>query len=216
VDLAEEGQTERTIRFIFIHSRIADRRKTNRKRRAVRCLALRFIVHHHGHGCLPYLHKMCVLTVWDAAEKCNVTQGNARARQGHGKGTARARQGQGTARHGKGTARARQGHGKGTERNGTDFLGGVVMIASDRIRRKNVTYDWKTEIVVYQGILAVAGAGASVLVPAPYWPSYPEMVVLAGANPVIVPTEADTGYLLTASQLFVDGFSVASDTRRAW
>jgi aspartate/glutamate/aspartate-prephenate aminotransferase len=82
-------------------------------------------------------------------------------------------------------------------------------IAADLSRRKGVEYDWKTEIVVgngakqcvYQGILAVAGAGDVVLVPAPYWPSYPEMVALAGANPVIVPTTADTGYLLTAAQL---------------
>jgi aspartate/glutamate/aspartate-prephenate aminotransferase len=82
-------------------------------------------------------------------------------------------------------------------------------IAADLARRKSVEYDWKTEIVVgngakqcvYQGILAVAGAGDAVLVPAPYWPSYPEMVSMAGANPVIVPTEAETGYLLTAAQL---------------
>jgi aspartate/methionine/tyrosine aminotransferase len=82
-------------------------------------------------------------------------------------------------------------------------------IAADLARRKGVKYDWKTEIVVgngakqcvYQGILAVAGAGDAVLVPAPYWPSYPEMVAMAGATPVIVPTDADTGYLLTAAQL---------------
>jgi aspartate/methionine/tyrosine aminotransferase len=82
-------------------------------------------------------------------------------------------------------------------------------IAADLLRRKGVTYDPKTDIVVgngakqcvYQGILAVAGAGDQVLVPAPYWPSYPEMVALAGASPVIVPTTADTGYLMTAEQL---------------
>lgn len=40
-----------------------------------------------------------------------------------------------------------------------------------------------------------------VLVPAPYWPSYPEMASLAGAQPVIVETTADNGYLLTAQAL---------------
>jgi aspartate/methionine/tyrosine aminotransferase len=82
-------------------------------------------------------------------------------------------------------------------------------IAADLKRRKGVVYNPQTEIVVgngakqcvYQGILAVAGAGDQVIVPAPYWPSYPEMVSLAGAAPVIVPTKAETGYLLTANEL---------------
>jgi aspartate/glutamate/aspartate-prephenate aminotransferase len=82
-------------------------------------------------------------------------------------------------------------------------------IAADLQRRKGLTYDAKTEIVVangakqcvYQGVLATAGVGDSVLIPAPYWPSYPEMAILARATPVIVPTEAATGYLLTADGL---------------
>jgi bifunctional aspartate aminotransferase and glutamate/aspartate-prephenate aminotransferase len=82
-------------------------------------------------------------------------------------------------------------------------------ISNDLARRKGVTYDPATEIVVgngakqsvYQGILAVAGAADEVLVPAPYWPSYPEMVLLAGATPVIVETTAVTGFLMTPTDL---------------
>lgn len=82
-------------------------------------------------------------------------------------------------------------------------------IAKDLKRRKGVEYNPLTEIVVgngakqsvYQGILAVAGMGDKVIVPAPYWPSYPEMVLLAGATPIIVETTPANGFLLTAEQL---------------
>lgn len=81
-------------------------------------------------------------------------------------------------------------------------------IAEDLNKRKNVKYDPKTEIVVgngakqsvFQGIMAVAGGGDEVIVPAPHWP-YPEMVKLTGAQPVIVNTRPETGYLLTADEL---------------
>jgi len=43
--------------------------------------------------------------------------------------------------------------------------------------------------------------GDEVIIPAPYWLSYPEMVKLAGATPVIVPTAASHGYRLTPEQL---------------
>ncbi len=40
-----------------------------------------------------------------------------------------------------------------------------------------------------------------VLIPTPYWVSYPEMVRLAGATPVVLPTSVETGYRLTPEQL---------------
>ncbi|VAX31336.1 Aspartate aminotransferase [hydrothermal vent metagenome] len=39
--------------------------------------------------------------------------------------------------------------------------------------------------------------GDEVLVPAPYWLSYPEMIILAGGQPVIVPTTQNTGFKIT-------------------
>ena len=49
----------------------------------------------------------------------------------------------------------------------------------------------------YNALLAVLNPGDEVLIPAPYWVSYPEMVKLAGGEPVIVPTSAENGYKLT-------------------
>ncbi len=43
--------------------------------------------------------------------------------------------------------------------------------------------------------------GEEVIMPSPYWLSYPEMVKLAGGVPVIVPTTAEGQYKITASQL---------------
>lgn len=82
-------------------------------------------------------------------------------------------------------------------------------IAQDLKSRKNVIYNPNTEIVVgngakqcvYQGILATCGPGDAVIIPAPYWPSYPEMVTLAGAVPIILETKETDGYLLTAESL---------------
>ncbi len=54
---------------------------------------------------------------------------------------------------------------------------------------------------MYQGVLATCGPGDAVIVPAPYWPSYPEIASLVGAEPVIVDTTADGGYLLTPEAL---------------
>ncbi len=40
-----------------------------------------------------------------------------------------------------------------------------------------------------------------VLIPAPYWLSYPDMVILAGATPVVVPTEAENNFMVTPEDL---------------
>lgn len=50
-------------------------------------------------------------------------------------------------------------------------------------------------------MLALIEPGDEVIIPAPYWLSYPEMVKLAGGVPVIVQTDASTGYKITADQL---------------
>ena len=53
----------------------------------------------------------------------------------------------------------------------------------------------------YLAILAVCGSGDEVLVPAPYWVSYPEMVKLAGADPVVLSADDTTGFRITAEQV---------------
>ena len=49
--------------------------------------------------------------------------------------------------------------------------------------------------------MALIEAGDEVIIPAPYWVSYPEMVTLAGGTPVIVPTTAEQNYRITPDQL---------------
>jgi aspartate aminotransferase len=53
----------------------------------------------------------------------------------------------------------------------------------------------------YLAILATISAGDEVIIPAPYWVSYPEMVKLAGGTPVVVNAEDVTGFKITPAQL---------------
>ena len=50
-------------------------------------------------------------------------------------------------------------------------------------------------------VLALVDDGDEVVIPAPYWVSYPQMVKLAGGNPVIVPTGFEQNFKMTAAQL---------------
>ncbi|NLQ05047.1 pyridoxal phosphate-dependent aminotransferase [Cylindrospermopsis raciborskii] len=54
---------------------------------------------------------------------------------------------------------------------------------------------------LYNLIMALIEPGDEVIIPAPYWLSYPEMVTLAGGRSVIVPTYADNGYKISVQQL---------------
>ncbi len=53
----------------------------------------------------------------------------------------------------------------------------------------------------YLAILAVCSPGDEVLIPAPYWVSYPEMVKLAGALPAFLPSDDTTGFRVSAEQV---------------
>ena len=54
---------------------------------------------------------------------------------------------------------------------------------------------------LYNAFIATLNAGDEVVIPAPYWVSYPDMVLLAGGTPVIAPTSQETNYKLTPAQL---------------
>ena len=54
---------------------------------------------------------------------------------------------------------------------------------------------------LYNLMVALIEPGDEVIIPAPYWLSYPEMVKLASGKPVIVRTDASTGYKITPEQL---------------
>ncbi|RMN50146.1 aspartate aminotransferase [Pseudomonas syringae] len=55
--------------------------------------------------------------------------------------------------------------------------------------------------VIYNALAATLNEGDEVIVPAPYWVSYPEMVQLCGGEARIVTCEADTGFKLTPAAL---------------
>ncbi len=61
----------------------------------------------------------------------------------------------------------------------------------------------------YNAIIATCNPGDEVLIPAPFWLSYPEMVKLAGATPVIVPTSEANGFKITPEQ-FRDAMTPAT------
>src|SRR6202795_3710653 len=51
----------------------------------------------------------------------------------------------------------------------------------------------------YNGILAPCHPGDEVVIPSPYWVSYPDMVRLTGADPVIVPTSERNSWKMSAA-----------------
>ncbi|MEY2788624.1 MAG: hypothetical protein RLZZ34_1767, partial [Verrucomicrobiota bacterium] len=80
---------------------------------------------------------------------------------------------------------------------------------ADKFQRENgLTYK-PSQIIVSNGgkhscynvILATCQEGDEVIIPAPYWLSYPEMVKLAGATPVILETTDQTEFKVTPAQL---------------
>jgi aspartate/methionine/tyrosine aminotransferase len=54
---------------------------------------------------------------------------------------------------------------------------------------------------VYNTFQALCNEGDEVLVPAPYWTSYPEVITLAGGVPVVLPTSEADGFRVTVEQL---------------
>jgi aspartate aminotransferase len=55
--------------------------------------------------------------------------------------------------------------------------------------------------ILYNALMATCNPGDEVIIPAPYWVSYPDMVLLAGGTPVPVVATIDTDFKLTPAQL---------------
>ncbi len=55
--------------------------------------------------------------------------------------------------------------------------------------------------ILYNALMATLNPGDEVIIPAPYWVSYPDMVLLAGGTPVIVPAGMEAGYRITPDEL---------------
>jgi aspartate aminotransferase len=54
---------------------------------------------------------------------------------------------------------------------------------------------------LYNSMMAILNPGDEVVMPAPYWVTYPEIVKLAGATPAPIPTSAEMGFKISAQQL---------------
>lgn len=80
---------------------------------------------------------------------------------------------------------------------------------ADKLQRENQVHYTPNEIVVSGGakqalcnaVLALVEEGDEVLIPTPSWLSYPQMVILAGGKPVLLPTTIDSNYKLQPEQL---------------
>ncbi|MBK8907296.1 MAG: pyridoxal phosphate-dependent aminotransferase [Rhodospirillales bacterium] len=55
--------------------------------------------------------------------------------------------------------------------------------------------------IIFNAMMATIDAGDEVVIPAPYWVSYPDIVELAHGRPVIVPTTAESGFRLNPADL---------------
>jgi aspartate aminotransferase len=55
--------------------------------------------------------------------------------------------------------------------------------------------------VIFNAMMATLNPGDEVVIPAPYWVSYPDMVLLAGGEPRFVPTTAENGFKVQAADL---------------
>ena len=95
-----------------------------------------------------------------------------------------------------------------TKYTAVDGTPGLKKAIVDKFKRENA-FDYETKQVLvscggkqsfYNLAQALLNPGDEVIIPAPYWVSYPEMVRLAGGVPVIVETKESTGWKMTPEQ----------------
>ena len=66
---------------------------------------------------------------------------------------------------------------------------------------KEITVGTGGKQVLYNALMATMNQGDEVVIPAPYWVSYPDMVLLTGGTPVIVTCGIDSAFKMTPEQL---------------
>ncbi len=100
----------------------------------------------------------------------------------------------------------RTGLTKYTPPSGTDELKTAIV---EKFKQENGLDYIKQEIIVscgakhtlYNISQVLFEEGDEVIVPAPYWVSYPDQILLAGAQPVFIETQEDDGFLMTPENL---------------
>ena len=105
-----------------------------------------------------------------------------------------------------GIAAIKNGQTRYTAVDGTPDLKNAII---DKFKRENNLDYSDTEVMVSSGgkqvfynlCQAVLDKGDEVIIPAPYWVSYPDMVILADATPVVVETGLEQDFKITPKQL---------------
>ena len=100
----------------------------------------------------------------------------------------------------------RDGRTKYTQVDGTPELKAAVVRKFARDNALTYGLDQVTVNVggkhtLFNAIVATVDAGDEVVIPAPYWVSYPDVVQFAGGTPVIAPAGPEQGYKLTPAEL---------------
>jgi aspartate aminotransferase len=98
------------------------------------------------------------------------------------------------------------GFTKYTPSSGTEEL---RLAVADKFKRDNGLEYKPNQIVVgcgakhsiFNAVMVLCDAGEEVIIPAPYWVSYPEMVKIAGATPVYIQTTKESAFKVTPQQL---------------
>ena len=68
-------------------------------------------------------------------------------------------------------------------------------------RQSQVSVGTGGKQILYNALMATMNPGEEVVIPAPYWVSYPDMVLLAGGTPVIAPATLENDFKLTPEAL---------------
>jgi aspartate aminotransferase len=100
----------------------------------------------------------------------------------------------------------REGKTKYTDVDGIPELKAAVCAKFSRENRltykpSQVTIGTGGKQVLYNALIATVNPGDEVIVPAPYWVSYPDIVMLGGGKPVFIETRMEDGFKLKASAL---------------
>src|ERR1700726_3306789 len=99
--------------------------------------------------------------------------------------------------------------GKSSKYTAVDGIAELKAAVSSKFKREN-QLDYKpSQIIIgtggkqvlYNALTATLNPGDEVIIPAPYWVSYPDMVLLAGGTPVAVTATAETGFKLKPAAL---------------
>src|SRR6187455_302994 len=99
--------------------------------------------------------------------------------------------------------------GRASKYTAVEGLAELKQAVVDKFKREN-NLDYKTNQIIvstggkqvlYNALMVTLNPGDEVIIPAPYWVSYPDMVLLAGGEPVIVPTTMESGFKMKPEDL---------------